>query len=100
METLRGSRYLSGGKIMYCIVAIILKGEFPFRTHETVFLDKARNWVDHQEDAEQFERIEDTKGVGFLPPSQNHEDVEGIGAYKIGSPWLGAIPVKVYTLPG
>lgn len=83
---------------MFCIVAIVLEGEFPCRTHKTLFLDKARNWVAREEDAERFETIGDTIGVGLLPPSHKYEDVDDIGAYEIGSPWLGAIPAKVHRL--
>jgi hypothetical protein len=82
----------------FCVVAIVLEGEFPCRTYKTLFLDKARNWVAREEDAERFERIEDTGGVGFLPPSHKYDDVEDIGLYEIGSAWLGPIPAKVHRL--
>ena len=82
----------------FCIVAILLEGEFPCRTHKTVFLDKARNWVSSEADAERFERIEDTGKVGFLPPSHNMREIDDIGVYEIGSPWLGPIPAKVHRL--
>lgn len=84
---------------MYCIVALLLEGEPPGRTHKTVFLDKARNWVASQDDAERFERIEDTAHVGFLPPSHNTLDIDDIGVYELGTPWLGFIPAKVHRLP-
>lgn len=83
---------------MYVVVAIVYQGERPYGSLKTVFLDKERNWVDNEETAEHFEKIEDTVGVGFLPPSHRYEDVLDVGLYETGTRWLGTIPGKVHRL--